>query len=158
MHSEAKISALETLSVGSELVTFQATDADLGINSEIAFSIGAGNMHDTFRIDPQMGTLFLEKPLDFEMQRSYHLNITASDQGNPSLVSSISFVITVEDANDNAPVFPRYELYPTYSTTFIFIHYYYYSFQHGNCQANPGRNSIEHANRYRYSRRSGFRA
>lgn len=107
MHSEAKISALETLPVGSELVTFQATDADLGINSEIAFSIGAGNMHDTFRIDPQLGTLYLEKHLDFEMQRSYHLNITASDQGNPSLVSSISFVITVEDANDNAPVFPR---------------------------------------------------
>lgn len=107
MHSEAKVSASETLTVGSELVTFQATDADLGVNGEIAFGIGAGNMHDTFRIDAKTGVLYLEKPLDYEMQRSYQLNITASDQGSPSLVSSIAFLITVEDANDNAPIFPR---------------------------------------------------
>jgi len=78
MHSETKITVLETLAVGSELVTFQATDADLGSNKEVMFS----------------------------MQRSYQLNITASDAGSPKLVSSISFVILVEDANDNAPVFP----------------------------------------------------
>ena len=42
MHSESKISVIETLAVGSELVTFQATDADLGSNKDIAFSIGAG--------------------------------------------------------------------------------------------------------------------
>lgn len=107
MHSETKVSVLEKLPVGSKLVTFQAADADLDTNSEITYSIGAGNMHDTFRIDPISGTLYLEKPLDFEMQRLYHLNITASDQGSPSLLSSIAFVIVVEDANDNAPVFPR---------------------------------------------------
>lgn len=106
MHSESKISVLETLPVGSELVTFQATDADLGSNREVTFSIGAGNMHDAFRIDAQSGKLFLEKPLDYEMQRSYHLNITASDAGSPKLLSSTSFVILVEDANDNAPIFP----------------------------------------------------
>lgn len=106
MHSESKMTVLETLPVGSELVTFQATDADLGINKEITFSIGAGNMHDAFRIDAQSGNLYLEKPLDYEMQRSYQLNITASDAGSPKLSSSTSFVILVEDANDNAPVFP----------------------------------------------------
>lgn len=106
MHSETKITVLETLAVGSELVTFQATDADLGSNKEVMFNIGAGNMHDAFRIDSQTGNLYLEKPLDYEMQRSYQLNITASDAGSPKLVSSISFVILVEDANDNAPVFP----------------------------------------------------
>lgn len=111
MHSEAKVSAVETLPIGSDLVTFQATDADLGANSDIVFSIGAGNMHDTFRIDSRSGTLYLEKPLDYEMQRFYHLNITASDQGSPSLVSSITFVVTVEDANDNAPIFPRYWIF-----------------------------------------------
>ena len=106
MHSESKISVIETLAVGSELVTFQATDADLGSNKDIAFSIGAGNMHDTFRIDAQTGTLYLEKGLDYEVTRSYQLNITASDAGSPRLSSAITFVVLVEDANDNAPVFP----------------------------------------------------
>ena len=106
MHSESKISVLETLPIGSELVTFQASDADLGSNKDIVFSIGAGNMHDTFRIDSQTGTLYLEKGLDYEVTRSYQLNITASDAGSPRLSSAITFVVLVEDANDNAPVFP----------------------------------------------------
>lgn len=108
MHlGERKISVSETLAVGSELVTFQAFDIDLGSNSEIMFGIGAGNIHDTFRVNPRTGTLYLEKPLDYEMQRFYQLNITATDNGNPALVSSVTYVIQVEDANDNAPVFPR---------------------------------------------------
>ena len=106
MHSETKISVLETLPIGSQLVTFQATDADLGTNSEVTFSIGAGNMHDTFRIDAVSGTLYLEKALDYEVQRSYQLNITAADAGSPRLFSTVPFTILVEDANDNAPVFP----------------------------------------------------
>nr|CAG4640600.1 EOG090X0007 [Eulimnadia texana] len=107
MHSETKISIIETTPIGSELVTFQATDADMGTNRDITFSIGAGNMHDAFRIDPLSGTLYLEKPLDYEVQRSYLLNITASDAGSPKLSSTISFIVLVEDANDNAPVFPN---------------------------------------------------
>ena len=106
MHSETKISIRETMTIGSELVTFQASDADLGTNREVTFSIGAGNMHDVFRIDPQSGTLYLEKRLDYEVQRSYQLNITASDAGSPRLSSTITFIVMVEDANDNAPIFP----------------------------------------------------
>ena len=41
------------------------------------------------------------KPLDYEMQRSYHLNITASGQGSSSLLSSIASL-----ANDNALALP----------------------------------------------------
>ena len=106
MHSETKISVPETLAIGSQLVTFQASDADVGVNREVTFSIGAGNMHDAFRIEPLSGTLYLEKRLDYELQRSYTLNITAADAGSPRLFSTITFGVNVEDANDNAPVFP----------------------------------------------------
>ena len=41
------------------------------------------------------------------MQRSYPLNITASDKGSPSLLPNIAFLVTVKDANSYASAIPR---------------------------------------------------
>ncbi|XP_041983025.1 cadherin-related tumor suppressor-like [Aricia agestis] len=99
------ISVLETEPINKKLIQFHATDADLGVNNEIQYSITSGNRKDTFYIDSYSGELFLHKHLDYEELVSYVLNITATDNGSPSLSSSISFVVNVIDANDNAPVF-----------------------------------------------------
>ena len=84
------------------------------------------------------------------MQRSYHLNITASDQGSPSLLSSIAFLVTVEDDNDNAPAFPK--VCPVYSAlpfiaSFFLISFFFVFSQHGHRPADPGRHPLEHAHR-----------
>nr|XP_018915731.1 PREDICTED: cadherin-related tumor suppressor [Bemisia tabaci] len=105
--TESKISVLENTPIGSKLIQFQASDADLGVNSEIVFSIGSGNRRDTFHVDPVTGALFLHKKLDYEEITSYVLNITASDGGNPRLSTTIMFTVAVEDCNDNAPAFPN---------------------------------------------------
>lgn len=105
--TDTRISVLETTPVNTELVQFRATDADLGINSEVLFSIGAGNRRDTFHVDPTSGTLYLHKPLDYEELSYYQLNITASDGGNPRLFTTIMFSVVVVDANDNPPSFPN---------------------------------------------------
>lgn len=104
--TDSKISVIETASVSTELIQFRASDADLGMNSEVVFSITAGNRKDTFHVDPTSGTLYLHKPLDYEELSAYQLNITASDNGNPRLSTTIFFAIAVEDANDNPPSFP----------------------------------------------------
>lgn len=104
--SESKISINEVTSVNTELIQFKATDADLGVNSEVVYSITAGNRKDTFHIDPLSGVLYLHKNLDYEELSSYQLNITASDNGSPRLFTTILFAISVEDANDNPPAFP----------------------------------------------------
>jgi Cadherin domain len=104
--SEARISIPETTLVHTKLVQFRATDADLGVNSEVTFSVAAGNRRDTFHVDPSSGVLYLHRPLDFEEISVYHLNITASDGGNPRLSTTIPFNVRVLDANDNPPVFP----------------------------------------------------
>ncbi|KYB27849.1 cadherin-related tumor suppressor [Tribolium castaneum] len=104
--TNSKISVIETTPVNTELIQFRATDADLGMNSEVVFSISAGNRKDTFHVDPSSGTLYLHKPLDYEELSAYQLNITASDNGNPRLSTTILFAIAVEDANDNPPSFP----------------------------------------------------
>ncbi|XP_018326726.1 cadherin-related tumor suppressor-like [Agrilus planipennis] len=105
--TSSKISIVETMAVSTELMQFRATDADLGTNSEVSFSITAGNRRDTFHVDPSTGTLYLHKPLDYEDLNVYHLNITASDNGNPKLSTTIMFTIYIEDANDNPPAFPN---------------------------------------------------
>ncbi|XP_059476479.1 cadherin-related tumor suppressor [Neocloeon triangulifer] len=104
--SEARIAISETTPVNTKLVQFRATDVDLGVNSEVTFSVAAGNRRDTFHVDPSSGVLYLHRPLDFEEINAYHLNITASDGGNPRLSTTVPFSVRVLDANDNPPVFP----------------------------------------------------
>ena len=106
MHSPSDVSVSERLASGSQLLTFQASDADTGVNGQVTFSIGGGNSHDAFRIEASTGTLRLQKALDYELQRVYRLNISATDAGTPPLSSSVTFSVNVLDANDNAPVFP----------------------------------------------------
>ncbi|KAG5892983.1 hypothetical protein JTB14_031834 [Gonioctena quinquepunctata] len=103
--TESRISVSETTPVNTELVQFRASDADLGVNSEVVYSITAGNRKDTFHVDAVTGVLHLHKPLDYEELTGYQLNITASDNGNPRLSTTILFAIAVEDANDNPPSF-----------------------------------------------------
>lgn len=105
--TDSHISIIETTAVGSELIKFRASDSDLGVNSQIIFSIAAGNRKDTFHIDPIIGSLYLHKPLDYEDTTSYTLNITASDGGNPRLSTTVSFIVNVIDSNDNPPSFPN---------------------------------------------------
>lgn len=96
----------ETTPIGTELMRFRATDSDLGANSQITFAISAGNRRDTFHIDPNTGSLYLHKSLDYEETTAYVLNITASDGGNPRLSTTIMFNVNVMDENDNPPSFP----------------------------------------------------
>ncbi|XP_014251864.1 cadherin-related tumor suppressor [Cimex lectularius] len=103
--TDYKISVLENTPVNTELIQFRATDADLGMNSEVLFSIGTGNRRDTFHVDPTTGSLYLHKQLDYEELNSYILNITASDGGNPRLSTTLLFTVNVEDCNDNPPFF-----------------------------------------------------
>ncbi|KAL0131096.1 hypothetical protein PUN28_002587 [Cardiocondyla obscurior] len=105
--NKLRISVLETTSTNTELLRFKATDNDLGPNSELAFSISAGNKRDTFFIDPLTGILYLKKPLDYEELVRYTLNVTCSDGGHPRLSSVTSLTVEVIDTNDNPPVFPN---------------------------------------------------
>ena len=89
------------------VITFTAEDKDLEEGGKVVFSITSGNDNSIFELDQSWGSLILKKPLDRENVESYVLKVKASDQGVPSLSTTITFMIYVQDLNDNQPKFSK---------------------------------------------------
>ncbi|XP_041799585.1 protocadherin beta-16-like [Chelmon rostratus] len=58
-------------------------------------------------------SLMTDSDLDRERASEYNITVTCSDEGVPSLSSSVTLTLQISDVNDNAPVFERssYEAY-----------------------------------------------
>ncbi|XP_044060643.1 protocadherin gamma-A11-like isoform X20 [Siniperca chuatsi] len=58
-------------------------------------------------------SLVTDSDLDRETASEYNITVTCSDEGVPSLSSSVTLTLQISDVNDNAPVFERssYEAY-----------------------------------------------
>lgn len=92
----------------------EAHDADIGHNAVQSYSL---EKNDYFVLAVRTKTdgvkyseLVLDKELDREQQQEVKLTLTALDGGNPPKTGTVAILITVLDANDNAPVFSQ-ELY-----------------------------------------------
>uniref|UniRef100_A0A3B4B6A2 Cadherin domain-containing protein n=1 Tax=Periophthalmus magnuspinnatus TaxID=409849 RepID=A0A3B4B6A2_9GOBI len=98
----------ENSPVGSSILKVGATDKDLGKNALVTYSIANSNPVP-FAIDPFTGIISTSEHLDYElMKRQYHLRIWASDSGSPfSQVSECPVTITLNNINDNVPLFER---------------------------------------------------
>ncbi|XP_072296133.1 protocadherin Fat 2 [Eucyclogobius newberryi] len=90
-------------------VLYQATaiDKDSGKNSSIVYSLE--DHFELFRIDPNVGDISLQRPLDFDALNKYVLTIVASDEGKPSYSSTSQ--LTVQIRNRTNPIFQTL-LYP----------------------------------------------
>ncbi|XP_029420538.1 protocadherin alpha-7-like [Nannospalax galili] len=88
-----------------------ASDADVGTNALLTYRLSL-NEHFLLDVPPNHHQLkplglVLRKPLDREDAPGLHLLLTAMDGGKPELTGTVQLLITVLDANDNAPVFDR---------------------------------------------------
>uniref|UniRef100_A0A9J7YF42 FAT atypical cadherin 4 n=1 Tax=Cyprinus carpio carpio TaxID=630221 RepID=A0A9J7YF42_CYPCA len=102
------ISLIEHSPAGSELVVLSATDSDLGANGTVRFSFDPEtpvSIQNKFRLDAISGRLSTATELDREEEGFYLLHIKATDAGTPPLYSICKVNITLQDANDNSPVF-----------------------------------------------------
>ncbi|XP_037636152.1 protocadherin Fat 2 [Sebastes umbrosus] len=98
----------ENAPVGSSVLKIAATDRDKGKNGFVTYAIAnAGPL--PFIIDPFTGVISTSEHLDYElMKRRYHLRVWASDSGSPfSQVSECPVTITLNNVNDNIPLFER---------------------------------------------------
>lgn len=99
------ISVSEASPFGSVILKVHARDNDTDLNSKVKYSLEkfGKNDPDHFHIDPEDGTIYLKQSLDHETQVLHHLVVVATDEGAPSLSSSVHVWITVLDMNDNPP-------------------------------------------------------
>ena len=94
----------EDVAIGSYVVTVNATDADSGLNSELAFSITSGNTGNAFFINSTTGVIATAAALDYEANKVFHLNISVRDRGSPSLTTTTVIQVLLFDLNDVIPV------------------------------------------------------
>ncbi|XP_041799587.1 protocadherin gamma-A1-like [Chelmon rostratus] len=88
-------------------------DPDSENNGKVECNIDA---NIPFKIESTLNgfyTLVTELALDREVKSKYNITVTCSDEGVPSLSSSVTLTLQISDVNDNAPVFERssYEAY-----------------------------------------------
>ena len=108
MFSEDQFTAIivpENQPTNSVIVRFEASDPDLGNNSEISYAIIDQPQPISFQIDAKTGNLTLKQPLDREDTPEFTITVQASGMGDTLRTSSVLVTITVEDVNDNAPTF-----------------------------------------------------
>ncbi|XP_063025267.1 protocadherin alpha-6-like [Melospiza melodia melodia] len=94
---------------GSRFPLEGASDADIGANAELTYTLSPSE-HFSLEVkskDENKISVFLvlTKSLDRETVPVHRLVLTASDGGRPSLTGTMELLISVLDANDNAPQF-----------------------------------------------------
>ena len=106
--SSLTLALSESTVTNSVILTIIATDLDLGNNGTLKYSITSGNTGETFAIGPSDGNLRLQTALNYENVKIYNLQISVTDDGNPTARSSLTMLpvtVNVRDINDNNPIF-----------------------------------------------------
>ncbi|XP_033119936.1 protein dachsous-like [Anneissia japonica] len=95
----------ETVPVGTRILAVTATDLDEGPNGRIFYEINRrqSDPNEIFRIDPLTGDLYLNKPLDYEVQQTHEIIVVAKDSSPDPLENTAFVTITVTNINEGAP-------------------------------------------------------
>ncbi|XP_072924044.1 protocadherin Fat 4-like [Hemitrygon akajei] len=109
--SQYSLNISESAAPGMRFPLEPALDPDIGTNALQSYQL---QRNDYFTLDIQMRSgkgkwpvLLLQKPLDREVTSKYILTLTAKDGGLPPRSGTVQIMVTVTDANDNAPVFSQ---------------------------------------------------
>ncbi|XP_070407788.1 protocadherin gamma-A11 isoform X26 [Nothobranchius furzeri] len=98
---------------GTVVTMINIEDADFGENGKVQCFL---NENIPFMMKASTGnfySLMTDSELDRERASEYNITVICSDEGVPSLSSSVTLTLQISDVNDNAPVFERssYEAY-----------------------------------------------
>ena len=93
----------ENSQIGKSVGTISASDSDIGKNAQITYQIHSDGGY--FRINQTTGEITISKNLDREMNATHKPIVYARDNGDNILSSSVTVTISVNDINDNAPIF-----------------------------------------------------
>ena len=111
LREELEVKIIENAALSSRFPLMEVYDPDVGVNSLQGFKLSE-NSHFSVEMPgkadgPKYPELVLERALDREEQAIHRLVLTATDGGDPARSSVARILVTVLDANDNAPVFTQ---------------------------------------------------
>uniref|UniRef100_A0AAY4EM86 Protocadherin-16 n=1 Tax=Denticeps clupeoides TaxID=299321 RepID=A0AAY4EM86_9TELE len=97
----------EVVYPGSFVLQVTARDKDQGLNGDVRYRVlpDAGSHSDWFSIDPVTGIITTAVQLDYEKDPKPTVTVVATDGGKPPLSSTTVVEVTLQDINDNEPVF-----------------------------------------------------
>ncbi|KAK6317620.1 hypothetical protein J4Q44_G00130200 [Coregonus suidteri] len=101
---ELEAEVRENQGAGTTVITVTATDRDQGSNGQVTYG---GVTEEGFTINPVTGVITTTKTLDRETQDHYTLTVFARDGGLLPNFAKVVVRVSVQDENDNVPVFPR---------------------------------------------------
>ncbi|XP_066053675.1 protocadherin alpha-3-like [Chamaea fasciata] len=101
-----KVQLRENATEGTLVARVNATDPDLGSNSDVVYTLSNTFPEEgvnIFHLNAKTGEIHLGGTVDYEDIRSYEIQIEATDKGTPPLSGHCKVVLEVVDVNDNAP-------------------------------------------------------
>ncbi|XP_078810283.1 protocadherin gamma-A5 isoform X34 [Oryzias latipes] len=103
----------ENAQVNTVVTMINIDDLDSGENGRVECSINDKEPFSLISSTNNIYNLLTDSELDRETASEYNITVTCSDEGVPSLSSSVTLTLQISDVNDNAPVFERssYEAY-----------------------------------------------
>lgn len=113
--TKTSIRLLESVEVGTDIMTVSARDEDIGLYGELLYDITDATARSFFSLNHRTGVLTLAKTLDYEVpeQRQISIPIRAQDHGFPPHSVVININVSVVNVFDNVPTFMQ----PRYNTT-----------------------------------------
>ena len=103
--SSYRASLAENNFIGEVVLQVSAKDQDEGDNSKIDYSLEA-HVEKYFQID-QRGLISALVRIDRELTDSFKFYVMAKDRGSPRRSSSAQVIITIDDLNDERPIFSK---------------------------------------------------
>ncbi|XP_076148290.1 protocadherin gamma-A11-like isoform X9 [Alosa pseudoharengus] len=92
---------------GTVVSILNIQDADSGENGNVQCNINENIPFILKSTSNNFYSLVTDGELDRERDSAYNISVTCSDEGVPSLSSSVTLSLQISDVNDNAPVFER---------------------------------------------------
>ncbi|XP_034399780.1 protocadherin gamma-A2-like [Cyclopterus lumpus] len=103
----------ENMKPGTVVTMLNIQDADSNDNGKVMCVLNENIPFDIKSTTNNFFTVITDSELNRERSSQYNITVTCSDEGVPSLSSSVTLTLQISDVNDNAPVFERssYEAY-----------------------------------------------
>lgn len=100
---------MEEAKPGSVIGSVRVHDRETPGGGEVTYTVVGGNDRDgTFVVDRLTGDVYLARPLDYEKDARYTLQIEVDDfTETPPSSTLVNLDIDVEDSNDHSPQFPE---------------------------------------------------